>query len=309
MYEANISGAQVESLTRIWNSVNGITEVAPGILERDMRSVYDLGLGVQEVLAFLYGHKPGLSAFLAWIHEYSNQRVLDQNQQEDVLSAEDLAHWEQNGYVVIRQAVSLEEWTAANQAIWQFLDADPGNPESWYQPHPAKNGLMVVFTQHPALDRIRHSPRIRKAYEQLYGSTAIYRVVDKVSFNPPETEYYRFAGSPLHWDTSLVCPIPERYQGLLYLTDVSEDGGAFKCVPGFHNKLAEWIGNLPSGTNLREHALNTLKPIPVPGQAGDFIIWHQALPHGASPNHDPYPRLVQYLTYIPDEYEDHREWI
>jgi ectoine hydroxylase-related dioxygenase (phytanoyl-CoA dioxygenase family) len=209
---------------------------------------------------------------------------------------------------VVRNAVNVAECNAAAAAIWAFLEADPRDTASWYKQHTARNGLMVVFTRHPALQAIRNSPVIRRAYEQLYGSKAIYKVVDKVSFNPPETSYYSFAGSPLHWDTSLTLPVPFRLQGLLYLSEVTAKGGAFSCVPGFHRSIDDWLKHLPPDVDAREYALRTLQPQPVPGDAGDFIIWHQALPHCASPNRGHTPRLVQYLTYLPEGFEDHRAW-
>ncbi len=43
--------------------------------------------------------------------------------------------------------------------------------------------------------------------------------------------------------------------------------------------------------------------------AGDLVIWHQALPHGASPNRANRPRVVQYINMFPTQYEEHEEWI
>jgi ectoine hydroxylase-related dioxygenase (phytanoyl-CoA dioxygenase family) len=34
----------------------------------------------------------------------------------------------------------------------------------------------------------------------------------------------------------------------------------------------------------------------IAAKEGDLIIWHQALPHGNSPNRAGFPRLVQYLN-------------
>lgn len=304
-----LTPTQVQSLTRIWQGANSTKSKSPESWETDMRQVYELGLGMQELLQFLYQEKPDIDAFLHWV--LANKPMPDavHGGGEDVLSATDLEHWAQNGYVILKQAVSAEEHLAANRAIWEFLGASPDDDASWYKPHPAINGLMVVFTQHPALHSIRKSPRIRRAFEQLYGTKDIYKVIDKVSFNPPENENYRFAGSPLHWDTSLALPVPERFQGLIYLNDVTEEGGAFQCVPGFHRNLGQWLKNLPAGKNPRQHALETLQPVPIAGNAGDLIIWHQALPHCASPNSGKQPRLVLYLSYLPDNYQDHRPWI
>jgi ectoine hydroxylase-related dioxygenase (phytanoyl-CoA dioxygenase family) len=39
------------------------------------------------------------------------------------------------------------------------------------------------------------------------------------------------------------------------------------------------------------------------------VIWHQALPHGASPNRGTRPRMVQYINMYPTRIEQQQEWI
>jgi len=51
-----------------------------------------------------------------------------------------------------------------------------------------------------------------------------------------------------------------------------------------------------------------LGAIPVAGRAGDLVIWHQALPHGSSPNHSLRPRIVQYVTLRPTRWERTVKW-
>jgi len=65
---------------------------------------------------------------------------------------------------------------------------------------------------------------------------------------------------------------------------------------------------LPRGVDPRESALRLLKAAPVAADAGDFVIWHQALPHCATPNYGKFPRMVQYLTYLPEADEARRDW-
>ena len=50
-------------------------------------------------------------------------------------------------------------------------------------------------------------------------------------------------------------------------------------------------------------------PRAIGGRAGDLVIWHQALPHGASPNRGTRPRMVQYVNMLPARIEEHDEWI
>jgi hypothetical protein len=266
------------------------------------KTLFEYGIGMEEALQFLYINQPNSTDFAEWIDKnkciYQNPNIEDV---PDALTQDDLDFWNKNGYVVLKNAISREDCLATQAAILEFLEASLENPSSWYKSHEAKEGLMVLLTKHPTLEKNRASLIIQKAYQQLYGTREIYRVIDKVSFNPPENNNFKFLGSSLHWDVSLHLPIPFQLQGLLYLTDVKENSGAFHCVAGFHHQIENWMQNLPQNANPREIAVQELKPTPVLGNAGDFIIWHQALPHCATPNTSDLPRMVQYLTYLPIE--------
>lgn len=274
-------------------------------------SLFEHGIGMEETLQFLYFNRPNTQHFQNWIDK--NKTIYQNGNIEhfpDVLNQEDLEFWNKNGYIVIKNAISEEDCEETQDAILNYLEASLENPASWYKHHEAKEGLMVLFTKHQTLEKNRASLTIQKAYQQLYETDKIYRVIDKVSFNPPENNSYKFRGSLLHWDASLQLPIPYKLQGLLYLTDVKQDSGAFHCVSGFHHQIENWLKNLPPNANPRAVAIQELKPMPVLGNAGDFVIWHQALPHCATPNASSLPRMVQYLTYLPIENQDETgEWI
>ncbi len=296
-------------LKRFWqHTLRGNSSGAePNEWNEQVSCIYQCGKGLEETLQYLYQQRPSFEAFLQWMLppiQIEAKEILV----EDALTADDINFFEKNGFVVIRNAITTRQADDAKMAILEYLKADLNEPATWYNNHDEKRGLMVIYYHHPALEVARDSSRVRKAYEQLYGTNSIHKVIDKVSFNPPETAAYKFMGSPLHWDVSLVTPIPFKLQGLLYLGDVEADGGAFHCVPGFHNTLEAWLTQLPTGVNPREEAVRALKPEPVTGKAGDFIIWHQALPHCAAPNHSNTPRFVQYHTYLPDHVEDQKVW-
>ena len=279
--------------------------------QQDLKALYARGISLEDTLLFLYQQRPTLEAFTAWLAARTRPRPAHAGSaHEDVLSADELRHFEEHGYLVLRGVVPPAQCAAARQAIWDYLGASAGEPASWYQPHPGKRGLMLQFSDHPALEENRHNAHIRHACQQLYGSgTRIYPSIDKVSFNPPQTPEQRFAGSALHWDVSLQLPIPFKLQGMLYLSDCPARHGAFHCVPGFQHRIGAWLQGVPAGHAPRAWAVEQLQPVPVEGKAGDFIVWHQALPHCATPNHGPAPRMVQYLTYLPEECPDHDEWL
>src|SRR5262249_15158053 len=84
---------------------------------------------------------------------------------------------------------------------------------------------------------------------------------------------------------------------------------AFRCVPGFHHRLASWLAELPPVANPRSRAiLDTLTAVPIAGRAGDLVIWHHALPHGSSPNRSSQPRVVQYLKMMPSHWDVNPVW-
>lgn len=224
-----------------------------------------------------------------------------------VLSPDDLAFWHAHGYVVLHDAVPRHARETATQALWHHLGARPGDSESWYRQN--DHGIMVQFFQHPAFEANRRSPRIHKAFAQLWGSADLWVTTDRVGFNAPERPGFRFRGPDLHWDVSVKTPIPFGTQGILYLTDTPPEQGAFTLVPGFQRWGADWLTGLPPGADPRRQDLHALGSKPIGGRAGDLIIWHQALPHGASPNRGTRPRLVQYINMFPAHFDEQDEWI
>ncbi|WP_394773193.1 phytanoyl-CoA dioxygenase family protein [Flavobacterium sp.] len=278
--------------------------------DNEIKTLYQLGISMEDTLQFLYFEKPDFESFKIWINDKQKTKNIEEDHfTDDVLSNEDLQFWKENGYVIVKNAISKKDCEDTQQAIWDFLKMNPNKKETWYNRHENQKGLMLNFSDHETLNRNRFSPRIKKAYEQLYNSTKIYKTIDKVSFNPPETEEFTFLGSPLHWDISLKQPITLGFQGLLYLTDCGIDDGAFHCVAGFHNNINNWLDHLEPNENPRNKAIETLQPIPILGNAGDFIIWDNRLPHCATPNKGESPRMVQYLTYLPDDYTTLEEWL
>jgi hypothetical protein len=291
-----------------------------------------LGLPLQETMRYLMHTSPSFSQFERWVLEknggalsplqvqrlnclFSGQpydehitaqlRAVEAS--EDVLSAEDLRFWDKNGYVIVRGAISREQAQATEAAVWEKLDMSPDNPASWYE-KPIGQGIMMDFYHHPTLRANRQSPRIQKAFAQLWQSADLWLTTDRTSFNPPETATYHHQGTPLHWDMSLVPPFHFGTQGLLYLCDTPANQGAFCCVPGFHRQLETWLADLPAGTDPRQVDLLPLA-VPIAAEAGDFVIWHHFLPHGSSPNRGGYPRIVQYLNMYPVDFKKNTAWL
>ena len=286
--------------------------------------IFGLGLPLEETIQYLAQTTPTYTEFEQWILQknegpigeevrsrinsaisgtaYSDtvQRSLETIELSDpVLSAEDLMFWEENGYVKVSRAVSDEQCSAAGQAIWDFISGDPCLPDTWYQ-HTDRYGIMLQLFHHPALAANRKSQRIHKAFAQIWGTADLWMTIDRASFNPPERDGWRFPGPYLHMDTTPRADLPLGVFGVLYLTDTSEDQGAFRCVPGFHRQMPAWLEALPANADPSNQDFEQqLQAVSIGGKRGDLIICHHGLPHGSGPNSTDRPRLVQYIKMFP----------
>lgn len=280
-----------------------------------------LGLGLHQTWSHLFGAAPTFEQFEEWViatagapeplrvtrlqaavagrppppEVHSWFEAVDAS--PPVLCAADLACWRENGYVVLKRAISEGACAAAERAIYAHVCASPDSPSSWYQ-FAGRHGIMVELIQHEALEVVRRSPRVHKAFAQLWGTPDLWASADRCGFHPPQRDGYPFPGPDLHWDLDFGRPLDFGTQGILYLTDTPAEQGALTVVPGFHTRLPEWLAALPAGASPQRQNLHALGPQPIAGEAGDLVIWHQWLPHGARPNLGRRPRVVQYFNMM-----------
>jgi Phytanoyl-CoA dioxygenase (PhyH) len=311
----------VRHLRRFWRRLEDVDWVTTNTL------LCGLGLGLRETFDYLQREKPSFADFEAWILA-QNGGAIDaariarlnaglseagiQGEPADpaadpALSAEDLAFWDENGYVILHDAVPPESCQAAVRAICEFLGVDLEFPETWYG-GPQGHSIWIPLLHHPAIQANRNSLRIHRAFAQLWNREDLWSTVDQAGFNPPEKPGWKFPGPHLHWDVSLARPVPFGVQGILYLTDTAADQGAFTCVPGFHRRIDAWLESLPAGINAREQDFSS-EAVPIAGRAGDLVIWHHALPHGSSPNLAAVPRIVQYVFKRPSHWGYNPVWV
>lgn len=228
--------------------------------------------------------------------------------EDRILTAEDRAFWEENGYVIIRNAVPQENLDAVIDAIWEFLDVDRNDPESWYSAPISKGGMLEMY-HHQALWDNRQHPRVHQAFADIWGTEELWVSLDRANMNPPARQPDWDYQGMYHWDMDTTAdPLPFKVQGVLYLADTSADQGGFQCTPGFHREFHEWVKTQPADRNPRLPDPEGLEIKTIPGKAGDLLIWHSLLPHGNSRNRSNRPRLAQYITMYPPQDEEEREY-
>lgn len=138
--------------------------------------------------------------------------------------------------------------------------------------HDGEHFLVPVWGHQAQWDARQH-PAVHAVFAAAYGDERLWVSMDGMSIAPPSDEPYL----EIHRDEGEEPRHMDRYQGVLYLTDVAPDQAAFCAAP--------------DGTDG--------EVVPVPGRAGDLVVWHATLAHGVGPNTTETARVVQYIGMQP----------
>ena len=256
-----------------------------------------------------------------------------------VLSPQQRQHFAKQGYVVVRGAVAPPLCDAVAREMFEFVGAHPDEPGSWYSERPpgstrfpvaANENTMLNMYHTQAMWDVRTSRRIWRAMAELWGTPKLWASVDTCDLKPPMTPAHPEWGRPLHLHTDLPADViaawqsgerqetlTQRLQGVVYLADTDEDGGGFRCIPGFLPPVIdEWF----AAQQQAKAAAATAEPAAAAAAAfdfetvgettpyraktiaakkGDMVIWNSYLPHGSGVNSSQRPRLCQCEPSIP----------
>ena len=123
-----------------------------------------------------------------------------------VLSMEDWAFWQHNGYVVIKQAVPAAQVQATVNFLWAFDEKDPQDPSSWYTPARAAMQMkelagtgMVEVYNHQTLWDNRQTQRVYDAFVDIWGTEKLWVTIDRANLNVPNRPGHEQKGF-IHWD-------------------------------------------------------------------------------------------------------------
>lgn len=225
-----------------------------------------------------------------------NDTVIAEEEIISVLTKEQIEFWEEYGYLHLTEIIPTEDCESVVDLICEELMVDLEDPNSWYPTQEKLQGLMLQLYQGHAIEKNRKNSDIFKLFAQLYNTIKLLANTEKVSYNPPETDCFKFKGSTLHWDIDFNAGVRYHIQGLVYLNDVPANRGAFSLVPGYHHKIKDVLK-----TSDPVAAINSIKETEeityLAGKKGDLILWLEAIPHAATANNSNLPRFVQYLSF------------
>ncbi|MGF1669613.1 MAG: phytanoyl-CoA dioxygenase family protein [Balneolaceae bacterium] len=251
---------------------------------------------------------------------YESKKQLNKRIDNDplrVLSEEEWTFWQENGYIIIPDAVPQKNVKAVVELLWEFEEIDPNDPETWYRPPRREikmkeltNSGMVEIYNHQALWDNRQYPKVYNAFVDIWGTEKLWVTIDRANLNFPVRSGHEFKGF-IHWDidTSLN-PKSVNVQGVLALSDTGDDTGGFQCVPGLYRNFDKWVKSQPDDRDPFKPDTSGFEITKVNMKTGDLLIFNSLLPHGIRPNHSNRPRIAQYISMMPAEEENNelRKW-
>ena len=236
-----------------------------------------------------------------------------------VLSLDQWKFWKENGYVVVKNAISKEQANATADFLWEFEEKDPDDISTWYTAPRAEmemkeligTGMVEVYNnQH--LWNNRQTKKIYDAFVDIWGMENLWVTIDRANLNFPIRPDYEYKGF-IHWDYDPDTK-PQNVQGVLALADQTDENmGGFQCIPWLFKNYETWKLTQPENRDYFQPDISGLqdKIVKVPMKAGDLLIFNSLQPHGIRPNLSKSKvRIAQYISMMPAQEDDSalREW-
>ena len=235
------------------------------------------------------------------------------------LGEEDWTFWKENGYVIIKNAITKEQAQKTADFLWAFEEKDPADKNTWYAPPRAEmrmteliNSGMVEVYNHQYLWDNRQTQKVYDAFTDVWGSEKLWVTIDRANLNFPMQEGFEFKGF-IHWDYDPETK-PQNVQGVIALADqMDENMGGFQCIPSLMREYDTWKLSQPEDRNRFRPDIKGYedKMVKVKLEAGDLLIFNSLLPHGIRPNlSENKVRIAQYISMMPVQENDEaqRQW-
>ena len=225
-----------------------------------------------------------------------------------VLSLDDWNFWLNNGYVVVKNAISRSQAKKTADFLWEFEEKDSNKPKEWCTSPRAKMQMkelqgtgMVEVYNHQYLWENRQTVRVYNAFVDIWGTEKLWSTIDRANLNLPIQPGFEHKGF-IHWDYDPETK-PQNVQGVLALSDqIDPEMGGFQCIPWLFRNYDSWKLSQPKERDRFQPNTKDLKKyiIKVPLEAGDLLIFNSLEPHGIRPNNSiDKVRIAQYISMMP----------
>lgn len=237
------------------------------------------------------------------------------------LTSEQLAHYHEYGFLVLRNVFSAEQVRELGDEVdliarenSELVDAK--NMRVRFKPH-VETGHPVFEVFDPIADlstkaeRIAHNEQIFDVLHDIYGEPACL-FKEKLIYKPPGA-----IGATLHQDWIGWPGFPESFLTVLVAIDsFNVESGATEVYPGLHKK--GYMSPKDGQHHYLAPELLGIEPVPLLLEPGDVAIFSCFTPHRSAPNTSTSSRRGYFVSYNAlsdggEQYEKHygefHEWI
>jgi ectoine hydroxylase-related dioxygenase (phytanoyl-CoA dioxygenase family) len=222
-----------------------------------------------------------------------------------MLSREQTASYQSNGYVVVENVISealvarargvVEEFVQKAAAVTEsdaVFDLEPGHsPEA-----PRLRRLKEPVHQHAVFDEIMRSQKLLDVVEDLIGPGVRFQAS---KLNMKSAEF----GSPVEWHQDIAF-YPHTNDDLLAaglaLDDCTLENGCMLMVPGSHKGPVldhHQEGVFAGAIDASREDVDLARAVPVPVKAGGMSLHHVRTLHGSAPNTSSQPRRLLLFQF------------
>src|SRR5690606_29939033 len=233
----------------------------------------------------------------------------------DALSAEQIAAYERDGFLVLDSLFSEQEVKGLMDEVLAMPNDSKIASSDEAITEPGSNAVRSIFKVHAlnkVIDRLSRDPRLIHVARQILGSE-VYLHQSRANLKPgfKGKEFYWHSDFET-WHTEDGMPHMRALSCSVLLTDNNECNGPLMVVPGSHRQFISCVGETP-----RDHYKQSLKkqeygvPDPVSLQllveqggirtmtakAGSVVFFDCNTMHGSNSNISPWPRSNVFMVY------------
>eukprot|EP01060_Flectonema_neradi_P008616 TRINITY_DN16154_c0_g1_i1.p1 TRINITY_DN16154_c0_g1~~TRINITY_DN16154_c0_g1_i1.p1 ORF type:complete len:353 (+),score=70.94 TRINITY_DN16154_c0_g1_i1:184-1242(+) len=250
-----------------------------------------------------------------------------------------LERFKQDGYVVVSGILQNDEIESVVDEIWtnpRLLGedgVDRNDAETWKWNNEGSNHGFVDSPEQHSDEwcwKLRTNDRVLSVFTKILESENIVASTDRWGVLPPTKDILLKSTNEtvqrpnwlteerwLHWDQHPFLQRDQRkVQGLITLTEHTDDSGGFMCIPQFMKEFDTWSDNHTfDGKSSVPYMIDKSSPLNKRTQKilmpkGSLLVWDSRLPHQNFPNRSPNFRMVFYITFnktSPEELEELKE--
>jgi ectoine hydroxylase-related dioxygenase (phytanoyl-CoA dioxygenase family) len=215
---------------------------------------------------------------------------------ERILSDEQVAQFERDGFLVVRamyspdEVADISEWT---DAVANYPEV-PGKYMMYFEKSQADDSRILCRIEnfvpyHEGFSKLITARRMQQAVSELFGEEAVL-FKDKINFKLPGGDGFKeHQDVQAGWDEFADLHIT----AMIAIDETNEANGSLEMIAGMHKQGvlgSMWAPLTDDDTGHADYVAVHCKP-------GDAVFFDSYAPHRSKPNRTDKARRVLYITY------------